>query len=75
MQTQVVTSARDIRVVPVGTHGARALIFPGDVVLLLGSPADCDEVIKAAVAAKQAMPVDYWPSLYGRVMAGPDGAA
>lgn len=65
-----------VRVIPVGTRGARALVFPGGMSVVLRTRADCDEVIKAACAAKNDIPVDYWLSLYGPALAAnPDGAA
>ena len=116
-----ITSIRDIRVEPYGTQGGCLLDF-GRVGVVVRTPADCDELIKAAVTAKTGMtagepaacgawiatdghrtwycqyppghdgdhgprpgeepeplpdePVEFWPSLTGRALAGnPDGAA
>ncbi len=38
-----------------GTKGCQALEFPAGLSLVMETPEDCDEVIKAAVAAKNAM--------------------
>ena len=76
MDTFTGTGTGAIQVVPYGSKGARALVFPSGMTVILTSAADCDEVIKAAVAAKLDLPVDHWPALYGPFLGGnPDGAA
>ena len=74
--TGAITGASSVQVIPFGSKGARALVFPTGMAVVLRTPADCDAVIKAAALAKKDIPVDHWPVYYGRALAGnPDGAA